>query len=125
MKQKVLFYNLSENKINKFASVLMPMGISKHKVVRDELNKSVCHIASPDEYENSEHNDKDVENINAEIMVFCGMNNKSINHILGIMKRRKLNVNIKAMLTETNMNWSFAELISEISSEHGIMNKQK
>lgn len=125
MKQKVLFYNISDNKIDKLAKVLMPMGISKYKVTEDDLNKSVCHIASPNEYLNAEHNDINIENIDAEILIFCGMNNNSINKILDILKRRKLNVSIKAMMTETNMHWSFAELISEIYSEHKMMNKRK
>lgn len=59
-----------------------------------------------------------------EMLFLCGFDQELLNRLLtAIRKSRLQKVELKAMLTPTNISWSGAKLLREISAEHAYMQK--
>lgn len=59
-----------------------------------------------------------------ELLFLCGFDQNLLNRLLtAIRKSRLQKVELKAMLTPTNITWSGAKLLREISAEHVYMKK--
>jgi hypothetical protein len=58
------------------------------------------------------------------MLFLCGFDQELLNRLLvAIRKSRLQKVELKAMLTPTNISWSGAKLLREISAEHAYMQK--
>lgn len=124
MKPLILFYNADEGKINKMRPVLALMGIGIKIVGEEQLFNSVGFTAYPEEYENKPEAPSDVHRPDFEFMLLCGMDQKNMNLVLDFMKKNKHNIAVKAMLTDTNKDWSFIRLLNEINAERKMMAQQ-
>lgn len=55
--------------------------------------------------------------IDFEFMILCGLSKSDLDKVLNFMKKNKISISAKAMLTDTNRRWSFIKLIHEIDAE--------
>ncbi|MCH4157258.1 MAG: DUF3783 domain-containing protein [Acidaminococcaceae bacterium] len=59
-----------------------------------------------------------------ELLFLCGFDQALLNRLLAAIRTSRLQkVELKAMLTPTNITWSGAKLLREISAEHAYMQK--
>ena len=59
-----------------------------------------------------------------ELLFLCGFDQALLNRLLTAIRTSRLQkVELKAMLTPTNITWSGAKLLREISAEHAYMQK--
>ena len=56
-----------------------------------------------------------------EMLYFAGFPDALLNIFLKLLRQRKCTVALKAVMTETNMNYTSTELYKEISAEHQAM----
>ena len=124
MKPKIIFLNVQENKINKMRPVLGLMGIAVEIIDSGRLGDNVGYIACPQEYENTAAGTVS-EDFGEEFMLLCGFDQKSLDAVLNFMRKNKMNVSLKAMLTETNSGWTLARLLKEISAERQMLTRKK
>lgn len=123
-KQKIIFLNVSESKINKMRPVLGLMGIAAEIIDSGHLGDNVGYIAYPERYENTAAETVS-EDFGEEFMLLCGFDQKSLDAVLNFMRKNKMNVSLKAMLTDTNKNWTLGRLIKEISAERQMLMRKK
>lgn len=123
-KQKIIFLNVSESKINKMRPVLGLMGIATEIIDSGRLGDNVGYIAYPEQYENAAAETVS-EDFGEEFMLLCGFDQKSLDAVLNFMRKNKMNVSLKAMLTDTNKNWTLGRLIKEISAERQMLMRKK
>lgn len=129
MKPLILFMNVDNSKIDKLRPILNLMGVGTKIIDQSRMDDSVGYIAYPDEFENKPGPKGDSEGFDEEFMLLCGLGSKNLDTILNFMRKGKINVGLKAMMTETNSNWVLNRLISEISAERkmiaaGLKNKR-
>ena len=51
----------------------------------------------------------------------CGLGDRQLDRLLAAMRRADVSVPYKAVLTEHNKNWTFADLVTEVAREHEAM----
>lgn len=125
MKPVVLFYNVSDKKISSIKPILSLMGIMVKTVSDDELFDTVGYIAYPDEFDNKRLNQSDIPKPDLEFMLLCGIEPKTLDNILGFMRKNKQGIALKAMMTDTNKDWSLIRLINEINAERIAIEAQQ
>lgn len=126
MKPIILLYNIKEEKYNKMRPVLGLMGIKIKLVDNSSLGDTVEYIAWPEEYENKKESAVLYSNdIDFEFMILCGLSKSDLDKVLNFMKKNKISISAKAMLTDTNRHWSFIKLIHEIDAERKAMSGKK
>lgn len=57
------------------------------------------------------------------LMVFCDVSEKHFNQILFEMRSKKIQVDLKAVLTPTNQNWTVDHLYMELMKEQIMMKR--
>ncbi|MCI5893321.1 MAG: DUF3783 domain-containing protein [Clostridiales bacterium] len=120
MKPIILFYKVNPSKVSALRPILSMMGIGIKCVEDYQLSCAVGALAYPDLFESEcGANDNEIKHdgFNEEFMLLCGVDSVSLDKVLNFMKKKKISVSLKAMLTETNKEWSMSKLISEIKSE--------
>lgn len=119
--KKILYYGLKniqqEKQLN---SILSNLGIAGIKVEERDLQRSVGELAgilSPSE------NADDCENVPGEsVIVMHDVDDLNIQKLLDEVKAVPgLNIELKAVITDNNINWPFCELIAELRQEHRFM----
>ena len=66
------------------------------------------------------------EELEQEMMVFAGLTEDHLNQMLFLMRKSGIApVNYKAILTDTNKNWTVQELYEELQREHEAMTKKE
>lgn len=120
MKPVILFYNVSPSKINILRPVLSMMGVGLKFIEDEQMNCTVGALAYPDLFKGDceqSDNETQLDSFDEEFMLLCGFDRVSLDKILNFMKKKKISISLKAMMTETNKDWCIAKLISEIKSE--------
>ncbi len=125
MKPVILFYNVPDKKISSIKPVLSLMGITVKTVGDDEIFDTVGYIAYPDEFDNKRQNQSDIQKPDMEFMLLCGIEPKAMDSVLGFMRKNKQSIALKAMLTDTNKDWSLIRLINEINAERIAIKAQQ
>ncbi len=119
MKPIILLYNVSSNKVNILRPVVSMMGIGIKLIKEEHLNCKAGALAYPDMFESvcASEDTMPLNDFSEEFMLLCGMDKTMLDKILNFMNKKKISVSLKAMLTETNKDWSVTKLISEIKAE--------
>ena len=130
MKSTVLLYNFSDRKRkNKVGAFCAMHGIRLRTVSEDEYGKPLHELAgiSREEAGNPPEATEDVpkgfpdemsEDFADEMMIFCGVPGNLLNPMLAYLRKEKVVVPLKAVLTQTNQFWDSVKLYREISEEH-------
>ncbi len=128
-REMVLYYNPDSSiRVTKLKGVLVRMGIRIRNVAPDQVLDTLGELAGVSGYENSGHSaapdeeKKELPVIAEEMMVMYGFTSSRIDELLaGLRKAGVSKVELKAVVTETNISWSFFHLYEEIKKEHERM----
>lgn len=128
-REMVLYYNPDSSiRVTKLKGVLVRMGIRIRNVAPDQVLDTVGELAGVSGYENRgpsaapDEEKKELPVIAEEMMVMYGFTSSRIDELLaGLRKAGVSKVELKAVVTETNISWSFFQLYEEIKKEHERM----
>ncbi len=133
-REMVLYYNPDSSiRVTKLKGVLVRMGIRIRNVAPDQVLDTVGELAGVSGYENRGYSaapdeekkevlQKELPVIAEEMMVMYGFTSSRIDELLaGLRKAGVSKVELKAVVTETNISWSFFHLYEEIKKEHERM----
>ena len=65
------------------------------------------------------------DDFRGEMMLLVDFNNGMLDLFLALLRKKKCTVDLKAVLTDTNKNFTSYELFSEISKEHEAMSREE
>lgn len=125
MQKIILAYNFVPERLQALKLACMMLKVQLKVVAQEDFLQPVGFLAglenviSVDEkYTGSE--------VNQEMLLLCNLNRPDIDRLLSAIKKGKLQqVNLKAVLTPFNAEWSGVKLYQEISQEHEYMHNKK
>lgn len=126
MDETVLLYNLKDNEKGKAINAILPqLGIKIRHVESQDILHPVGYLLTIDGYEATTKNIED-EKIEEEMLVIHNFSDEQIQVMLEILKNANVPlIPLKAVVTPTNVDWSFYSLYQEIKKEHKMMADMK
>lgn len=117
MKEIVLLYNVKKK--SEMIKVARIAGVAVRIVENNELSQSAAYLAGvmgasavPREYSGE---------LKRECVLLCGLTAKKFNAVIDGMRRHRVLVDLRGVMTQQNMTWSFEKLIDELSKEKRFM----
>ncbi|MFQ8689532.1 MAG: DUF3783 domain-containing protein [Blautia sp.] len=122
IRETVLYYTPKKNRhTNKLKAVLIQMGIRIRNVTPDQFGQKVGYLAGMEGYGDASIQEGDID-IPQEILVMKGFSERRMDELLLRLRKRGIpRISLKAVVTDTNADWSFYQLYREISEEHRQM----
>lgn len=126
MKQAVLLINFKDDvKLRTIKTILLTQKISIKTVNKSEYLQSIGYLAG-DKSLNANEDIYEGEDLSKEVMVFVGLSGIQLDRILSMMRKKSVRkVDYKAVLTDTNKNWTVIKLYNELEKEHLTMQEMK
>lgn len=123
VKETVLYYHPGKSeKIRLIKGILVRMGIRIRNITPEMVNQKVGYLAGIKGFEEQpEDPGETLPVISEEMMVLYGFYESRLDELLKQLRRNKATVDLKAVLTQSNCEWSFYELYEEIRAEHAKM----
>ncbi len=125
-KEMVLYYSPARTGHNaKFKGTLVRMGIQIRNIESGQFHQKVGYLAGIPGY-GEEPSGAEKGEIPEEMLVMKNFTQRRMEELLFQLKKAKIPpIPMKAMITETNADWTFYELYREISREHERMTAKK
>lgn len=124
-KAKILCYKLKKDKLNWYIEAGEYLNFSLYCLSDEDLDIKISELLEK-QLKDINSEDKITYEIDDEIILFANFSKEELNKLLNAYRVSGLEkINLKAVLTETNINWSFRELYADISEEHAYMQKLK
>ena len=123
VKETVLYYNPEKSdKIRLIKGILVRMGMRIRNITPDLVNQKVGYLAGLKDFaEELEEPGEALPVIPEEMMVLHGFADRRLDELLKQLRKIKAPVALKAVLTQSNCEWSFYQLYKEIRAEHEQM----
>lgn len=123
VKETVLYYNPEKSdKIRLIKGILVRMGMRIRNITPDLVNQKVGYLAGLKDFaEELEEPGEALPVIPEEMMVLHGFSDRRLDELLRQLRKNKAPVALKAVLTQSNCEWSFYQLYKEIRAEHEQM----
>lgn len=124
MRETVLLFNIKDKKrVRDLQMICMSLRIRVRLVKKEEYFQPVGALAGMKEMEETEKT-YDGEELADEMMVFAGVTGSHLDQILFIMRKKGMKrIDYKAVLTDTNCQWTVPELYKELEKEHAAMHQ--
>lgn len=124
--ESVLLYNFLDKDIEKkLKSLLIQMGVKIKKADHSHLNETVGYLLGIKEAESSNQT-YEGEPMSSQLLIMKGFTNDRLNHLLMQIRKAGIpKIPYKAVITQTNQNWTLKQLYEEIAREHKEMNPKK
>ena len=114
MKPTILTFNFSDARLSKLRFLCMKLGVVVKAVPAAEACQPIsalCGLSEPAAPSSAEE-------FSEEMLVFCHMDNSQVNRFLQTCRQmRYAPVDLKAILTPTNAEWTPAQLRNELKLE--------
>lgn len=137
----VLLYHIEdEEKAKRLKRVLLLMGVKirmvspeqYHLPIKDLINGQSGEITKEEtanlmdcvKTQDTDGAENEKESIQEEMMVMYGFSGNRLDELLNALRKNQSRINLKAILTETNKEWSSYVLYQELKIEHEMMQKQ-
>lgn len=115
MEKKILVYGVYDDRLYNLKSHISDFGYSIVEVPFDCANSLVKDLVD------GNFNEKNSTKIDMEFLLFVNIKDDELYNFLAKLRENKLYFPHKAILTQTNMNWSLIKLLSENKEEHAVM----
>ena len=125
VKPTILIYNFTDKKRkNKIQAFCGMHGIRVKAVSKDDYARPIRTLfeASP-EVQNDDNKGKLLENFDDEMVVMCQLG-RQMDLLLNYLRKERVRIPLKAVLTPVNQEWDSVRLYREIKSEHEQMTGQ-
>lgn len=118
---KVLLFNLGEDtsKGGKLREILNDLGIEVVSIEMAQINEKVGYLAGLNGYEtvNDPYTGQDYA---TEFVLMSNLSETQLDHFLKSMGDAGIQIDHKAVVTETTKEWPFKQLLGEIAEEHDV-----
>lgn len=121
-KEQVLFYKIQEPKLSSLANLMAENNIEFNEITADMTGQTLGYLVKWNGFEKND--DFPPNPIDSECLVFCGIDRSKMNRILSEIRKRNLNVDLKAGVTQSNQNWKFYDFLLEIQREHNQLHNK-
>ena len=126
MKSQILLYNIPQAKMSKLRVLCMRLGLKMHPVAGEDYAKTLTQLLDIEGAAPAEAPADAREPFTDEMLVMCGFDQRTVDELLTGMRRERIPViPLKAVLTETNQNWTSYQLHDEISAEREALRAGK
>lgn len=124
MRAKVLLYHLGEESDagRALRAVLREQKLLTLDVGEEALGETVWHLVSTNGEAKGAPAPECIPDVS--FMLLCALGERQLDRLLAAMRRAGVYVPYKAVLTETNRDWTLGALIVEVAREHDMLNKQ-
>ena len=116
---QVLLYNIEKRKSIEIKNLCRKMNVGYTDVDKSDYGYRLGYLLNIDD--NSVKAEGD--DFRGEMMLLVDFNNGMLDLFLALLRKKKCTVALKAVLTDTNKNFTSYELFSEISKEHEAMSR--
>ena len=114
---EIFMYNLKGKKAIEIKNICHALYIEYREIDESEYSYKMSYLLKMnDNNEKGESGD-----INDEMLYLIGFNDGLLNIFLKLSRSKKCSVALKAVMTETNVNYTSYELYKEIFAEHKAM----
>jgi len=125
----VLLYNIEGDKARKLKMIFVQNGMKIRTVAEEEYGLPMGVLTGVLTEEEAANPPEDIEwpdvtdesGITEEMLVLKGIFGKRLDILLAAMRRMKVVIPLKAVVTETNAYWNSLQLYHEIKKEHEVM----
>ncbi|RHM59538.1 MULTISPECIES: DUF3783 domain-containing protein [Coprobacillaceae] len=118
MEETVLLYNIDKTEPGKaMISILKKLDVKVVIVKTKDLMNPVGYLLGNSDYKRSTDKIKEVPQ--DEMMVLSGFDDKQVDVLLQIFQKANIPfIPLKAIVTETNIEWSFLQLLNNVKNEY-------
>lgn len=115
-----LLYNFKDAaRLQKVRFALFKLGVSGRVVAPEELSQPIGYLCDLEGFSPVEET---VEGgFSDEMLVLCGLSGPQLDALLSSLRRSRVVVALKAVVTEDNAAWSSLQLHDELRQEHKAM----
>lgn len=122
MKEIIMLFNFKDkSRLMNIKRTLIPFHIYLKEIKKEEYYQPLGYLAEikevssiPDIYDGEELED--------EMVIFYNIEDNKLNQILKNMRKNKIRIPYKAVITPTNQYWNPLECFAEIQKEHKLLN---
>lgn len=132
--EKVIAVNLDDIEYRKVQNIAGRMKLTIEQIkctVKEDFDFTLEDIyrGKYKEHKKQVHEDESAESIestesglrNKSLILICGLSEKRLDKVLFELRRNEVLTDFKAILTQTNKNWTLSRLFSELSRERAAM----
>lgn len=116
---KLLLYNLSQNLILK--QTLSMMNIQCFHIESKDYNKTIKYLLGLDSNSYEDSGDDFLD----EMIIMYEFSDEQLETLLSILKINNIKIPLKAIVTDTNINWNSIQIRNELIKEHSYMQKKR
>ena len=121
MRETVLLFNIKDKKrAQELQMICMSLRIRVRLIKKEEYFQTVGVLAGMKEASETDRI-YEGEELADEMMVFAGVTGSHLDQILFMMRMKR--IDYKAVLTDTNSQWTVPELFKELEKEHAAMHQ--
>lgn len=115
----VLLYNIDKEKLAKLSVVLLRSGLRWRVVSPAEYALPIGELAAAASL--PAESETEMPPFTEELLVMNDFSPRQFNDFLNALRRSKVSIPLKAVVTETNAHWSSAELYQQLCAEREAM----
>ena len=117
---QVLLFNIAGDRRRKLRFLLTKLGIPCREIAPERQASSLGELCGREGFDAAEDCGAP---FSGEMLVMDSLSSFQFSALLDAMRREKLTVALKAVVTDTNLGWSAQRLHSELSAEHEAMRR--
>ena len=118
---EIVMFNIEKSKAVKIKMLCRKFFMEATEVSKEDFGCTISYLLGKSEDREGAENSDFTE----EMLFFADVNGGLLSIFLDRLKRKKVSVDLKAVKTETNVNYTAYELYREISAEHEAMVRGK
>lgn len=123
MKKLVLLYNFSGERLSGVKRSLVPLKAAAKEVDKALYGEKLGYLLGIEGYTAS---GASAENFDEELLVMSGFDRQDIDELIRFLRKYGVGrVALKAIVTNTNIDWSSSELYYAVKADHEEMQKQR
>lgn len=115
---QVLLFNVGEEKKKKIRFLLIKLGAACREVPPEDFGKTLSELTG-----RGAAAAEVAEPFSGEMLVMDGLDPARLQALLDGLRRVKAPVALKAVVTESNLEWTASRLYSELAAEHEAMSR--
>ena len=119
----VLLYNFSPERLRQVKAAVMLVKAGARVVEKDSYGKKLGFLVGVKGYEDTT---EEAEDFNDELLVMSGFDSEDINRLITALRRTGAGrIDLKAIITPTNMDWNSSQLYYAVRADHEEMHRSK
>lgn len=118
---EVLLFNVEKGKAIKIKNLCRQIHISYREVEESDFGVRLSALLGM----SADRSSKSCGGLDGEMLYFADFNGGLLNIFLDQLRRKKASVALKAVMTETNVDFTPYELYCELKSEHEALSQRR